>query len=167
MISIRELKTLLKYHPEEGYFQWLVRPSNNINIDKPAGCKYSTGYRYICIQGKRYLEHRLAFFYMTGGWPPKQIDHINQNKLDNTWSNLRPATAKQNQYNKPVQPRTKSGFKGVHWNNSTKKWQVRINIGNKVKYFGEYTDKVEAAKVYNKHIVLHQDTEFTTLNKFH
>ena len=43
------------------------------------------------------------------------IDHKDGNKLNNTRSNLRPATNQQNQFNTERQANNTSGFKGVTW----------------------------------------------------
>lgn len=50
-----------------------------------------------------------------------QIDHINNNKLDNRKRNLRICTAQQNICNRPKNRNNKSGFKGIIWDKKTKK----------------------------------------------
>jgi hypothetical protein len=44
----------------------------------------------------------------------------------------------------------KSGYYGVCWNESAKKWAVQIRIGKKVKYLGVYNDILEAARAYDR-----------------
>lgn len=53
----------------------------------------------IGIDGKRYLAHRLAWFYVTGYWP-ELIDHVDGNRSNNAWSNLREANKLINQQNR-------------------------------------------------------------------
>jgi hypothetical protein len=43
----------------------------------------SNGYRYVKIDGRRYLEHRVIWFYMTGEWPAENIDHIDGDSANN------------------------------------------------------------------------------------
>jgi len=98
-------------------------------------------YRQICIgRGTSEivsLEHRLVFLWHHG-YLPKQVDHINLDKTDNRIENLRAADASKNQMNVPVRSFTKSGFKGVHWDESRKKWMARIKINGKHVFLGRF-----------------------------
>lgn len=49
----------------------------------------------------------------------------------------------------------KSGYRGVTWNKRRKKWDAYIGLYNKHYYLGNYTDKIDAAKAYNKFIIEH------------
>ena len=59
----------------------------------------NAGYICISINRKRYLAHRIAWVYMTGNWP-KQIDHIDGNRINNIFTNLREATKEENSKNR-------------------------------------------------------------------
>lgn len=95
---------------------------------------------------KAYAAHRLAYLYMTGAFPPEQVDHKNLIKSDNRWDNLRLATGSQNAANRPVRSQSKSGVKGV-WNVRDKFVSV-ININGKQKYLGTFTSEDEAHSAY-------------------
>jgi hypothetical protein len=93
------LTSVLHYTPETGEFLWNL-PRPKIRVGQRAGYKKkNTGYIYIEIDGKSYSAHRLAWFYVTGTFPKKQIDHINRNRSDNRYENLREATNSQNKAN--------------------------------------------------------------------
>ena len=155
IITKEYLETILNYSPSTGIFVWL---KNN----KQAG--YLThGYRKICILGKKYYEHRLAYLYMVGEWPEFEVDHINNIRNDNKWCNLRLATSEQNSFNKPKQKNSVSKYKGIRWHKKTKKWQVRLYINRKTKYLGYYDCEIEAAKAYNT-AALNYHGEFAFLN---
>lgn len=74
----------------------------------------------------------------------KQIDHINRNKLDNRKSNLRIVTNQQNQFNRGLNKNNTSGYKGIHFNKTCKKWCCQITVNGKVVY-SELFDNIESA----------------------
>ena len=78
------------------------------------------------------------------------VDHIDGNGLNNQKSNLRIATRSQNSMNRDKQADNKSGYKGVYWKDSHKKWAAVIKIERKAVHLGLFTDKEEAAKAYNE-----------------
>lgn len=95
------LKELLFYNPETGNFTWLVRSADRIKIGQTAGCLDKTnGYISIKVDKRRYTGHRLAYLYMTGEFPT-EIDHINRNRADNRWENLRNVPHSINMKNRP------------------------------------------------------------------
>lgn len=71
------------------------------------------GYRYITIDSVRYKANRLAWLYMTGEWPPEQVDHKNHNTGDDRWENLRLATQSQNKANCRTYKKKSCTLKGV------------------------------------------------------
>lgn len=79
-----------------------------------------------------------------------QIDHINHNPSDNRKANLRMVTQQENIFNNPIRKDNTSGYKGVSFNKSAKKYQATIVLNGKSYYLGIYKDKLEAAKAYNQ-----------------
>lgn len=80
--------------------------------------------------------------------PDQQIDHKNQNGLDNCIKNLRFCSNAQNQQN----GRTRGGsskYKGVHWNKQDQKWNAMIKTNSKRIFLGCYDSETQAAKVYD------------------
>jgi HNH endonuclease len=47
------------------------------------------GYRYIEIDGELYRADMVAWALQTGEWPEGEIEHINGDRADNCWLNLR------------------------------------------------------------------------------
>lgn len=97
-------------------------------------------YVRICLNYKKYQEHRLIFL-MFNGYLPEQIDHINLVKHDNRIENLRESTASQNGYN--TKPR--NFIKNVSWYKRIGKWQVQLKVNQKTLHFG-YFDSIELAE---------------------
>lgn len=77
------------------------------------------------------------------------VDHIDHNPLNNSRSNLRIATRSQNQQNRRLNINSTSGYKGVSWHKTKKKWTAVINIEGKNTTLGAYKTSIEAAKAYN------------------
>lgn len=98
------------------------------------------------LDGRLYLAHRLAWFYVHGVWPSQQIDHINRCRTDNRLVNLREATSSENCQNRPLQRNSTSGHTGVTWNATLLKWHARISLGGKRRHIGWYHTKEEAIK---------------------
>ena len=83
-----ELIQILKYDPDTGVFTWIKSMPPRGRIGQTAGHQNGNGYIRMSIHGRKYYAHRLAFLYMTGK-NPEVIDHIDNNPLNNKWSNLR------------------------------------------------------------------------------
>lgn len=149
-ITHQRLKEVLHYDPETGIFTWLMFRGGKATAGIRAGRTHYRGYRYIKVKQVAYAEHRLAWLYMIGKMPADQIDHINGDKADNRFSNLREATNSQNHMNRPVRSDSRSQAKGVKWLPANKKWTARIQVGNKRIYLGFFTTMEEAAEAYRR-----------------
>lgn len=95
--------------------------------------------------GRKIYMHREVM-----GFPEKQVDHRNGNKLDNRKSNLRVCTGSQNLANQGLTARNKTGFKGVCWHKPSKKWMSCIQVKRKTIYLGLFLTKVDAARAYDE-----------------
>ena len=144
------LTSILHYCPETGVFTWKL-PRPKIQVGKEAGyLKKNRGYIYIEIDGKSHSAHRLAWFYMTGCLPQNQIDHINRNRADNRFQNLREATCAQNRANSKHS--NKHGMKGVRlcsWvPEGKRRWTAQISHNKKVIHIGSFHTAEEAHAAY-------------------
>lgn len=159
-VTHKYLKNALDYCPETGLFTWMERPRDNFSRDqdwKSWNTRFSkkitgylhkkSGYMNIKLDYKTHLAHRLAFLLMTGSFPENEVDHINQNKTDNKWNNLRDVTSRQNKMNTCMSKRNKSGFTGVCFNKADKKWRVSIGGAKKRINLGCFEDLDEAIRV--------------------
>jgi hypothetical protein len=97
-----------------------------------------------------YLAHRLAWAFVNGEFPKSDIDHVNGIKTDNRIENLRLATRSENQCNRGKHANNKSGFKGVNWNQSVKKWAARCMVNGKRTHIGYFDDVALAAAAYQQ-----------------
>jgi hypothetical protein len=101
LVTPEIVREMLDYDPETGVLKWRVRPSQGVRAGSATGCLREDGYLGVRIRMQTHLAHRLAWLWMTGDWPPSghEIDHINTNRADNRWGNLRLATRSQNRMN--------------------------------------------------------------------
>ena len=82
-------------------------------------------------EGKSYTKriHRLVAETLIKRIKGKnEIDHINQIKTDNRVENLRWCNRRENQINRGLSKRNKSGINGVRYDKSRNKWRAEIYI---------------------------------------
>ena len=114
-LTPERLRQVLHYDPETGIFTWRVSTSHRVKVGAAAGCLHKCDGRiYISIDGRKYMAHRLAWFYVHGAWPPAGIDHRDGVASHNWIDNLRPATQAENMQNLHAAHRDSgTGFLGV------------------------------------------------------
>jgi antibiotic biosynthesis monooxygenase (ABM) superfamily enzyme len=92
------------------------------------------------------MAHRVAFLVMRGRWPANEVDHIDGNRANNRFANLREATAAENQRNAKLRKDNRVGLKGVKKNGSGYAAWIRLN--NRPKYIGTFKTPEAAHKAY-------------------
>jgi len=149
LLTANEVKKLLHYDPETGFFTWLCDPFTGPRRKGTiAGVIGSFGYRSIKIAQIKYMAHRLAWLVTYGSWPIFDVDHINGRQDDNRIENLREASRSENCANRHLESFGVSGFKGVFWNKKLGKWQVGLKKGKLRKHVGLFSDLNEAKAAY-------------------
>lgn len=143
-LTQKRLKETLRYCPATGEWMWLKTLSNRSIRGNFAGSVYGNGYKYIKINGKRFKASRLAWFYMTNGWPEKEIDHKDRNPLNDKWNNLRDVSSSINKLNTKIRIDSTSKVKGVHKNKRQDDWEAYIYVNKKKKYLGRFKESKNA-----------------------
>lgn len=161
-LTAETLRLRLHYNHETGVFTRLL-PSSNAPAGDVAGYENDHGYIVIAVCGAQYLAHRLAWLYMTGEWPPEQIDHRNLIKSDNRWANLRPASPSQNNQNTPRKSNNSSSHKGVSWYRAGAKWRARLVVNKREISLG-YFDDFDAAKAAYEAAAIEHFGEFARVS---
>ncbi|WP_299109769.1 HNH endonuclease [uncultured Bradyrhizobium sp.] len=148
-LTPERLRGLLHYDPETGLFTWRVPRKGTGGMGSTAGrVNPGNGYVDICVDYRRYLAHRLAWLYMTGGWPKNDVDHRDRVRTNNAWSNLRAATRSQNLANASKPKDGATPFKGVQKNG--KGWQAVITVRGVRKCLGTYVTPEKASDAYRR-----------------
>jgi predicted HAD superfamily hydrolase len=146
--DINILNSKIRYNPDTGQFFW--------NCGKNAG-KLATiihnkrNVISFSIMGKqRYIyASRLAWKITTGNDPVEYIDHINEDKLDDRFCNLREANHSENLCNIKICTRTSGQYKGVYQRVGRKgklitKWVYQISLNNKQYTVSGFKSAIEA-----------------------
>lgn len=127
--TVVEIRRELRYEAYTGHFWWRI-PGHSRQIYRPAGyivCPVDTEYVAITLNRERYYAQVLAWVWMTGEWPPRTVDHIDTNGLNNRWDNLRLATASQQQWNQGISRANTTGFVGIFYEPTRRKWRAAIS----------------------------------------
>lgn len=106
----------------------------------------SHGYAVAMIDGKRAALHRLVLGSPVG----EDVDHINGDRLDNRKNNLRICSRAQNNFNRGLTDKNRTGYKGVYYHKAAKKFAARIQFMRKSYHLGLFNSKLDAADAYDK-----------------
>lgn len=133
------IRSVLTFDREIGIFRWRESRSHVRGGDL-AGCRQTSGYISIQIDGHRYMAHRLAWIYVSGQWSVKEIDHIDGNKANNAFSNLREATRAENNRN--------TSSKGYTFVKKLKKFRAQIVFNRQHYELGLFEREEDARAAY-------------------
>jgi hypothetical protein len=101
------------------------------------------------VDGKMTGVHRIAWALAHGEYPNVEVDHINGNGADNRLCNLRLATSSQNNQNRRLSSRNRTGVKGVFRIKAGKKpWRVAIGLNGHyyITHFETFEEAVQHAE---------------------
>jgi hypothetical protein len=145
-----ELKQNLDYNPNTGEFYWKIKKPRIFPGKRAGYLDKKIGYRYIKIFRKNHCEHNLAWFYMTGYYPIRKIDHKDLIRSNNIFLNLRLCSHSQNMANTGLFKTNKTGLKGVHKESKCNRWNAMITHNYKKYYLGLFKTPQEAHEAYMK-----------------
>lgn len=150
MLTLQRLRKLLLYYPNTGHFIHLEDRKGGARAGDLAGWQNTArGQKRIkiSVDGRTYMAHRLAYFYMTSKWPTADIDHRNGDGFDNRWSNLRAATRSQNNANRPTAANV---YRDSDPSLQKPKWRARIKKDGVTVYLGGFATRRQAVAAYRE-----------------
>jgi hypothetical protein len=147
-LTAERLREMVLYDRETGAFTWKTsRPGPTRAAGQVAG-SLSHGYIAISIDGVIHKAHRLAFLYELGAIP-ELVDHIDGDRANNRWSNLRAATLHINAQNRRKPQRNNStGFMGVSVHAKTGRFRAVIRFAGRRHSLGLYDTPEAAGNAY-------------------
>jgi hypothetical protein len=142
------IRNCIDYDPDTGIMVWKISCSARSWKGARIGWKTKTGYLRVQLNHKKYLLHRLAWFFIHGSFPDNEIDHINGDKSDNRLVNLREVTRAQNMCNQKTSSVNTTGFKGVTRRGD--RFRAQIQHEGEYHFIGSYDTPEEAHQAYCK-----------------
>lgn len=149
------IKEFLSYDPISGFFTWVKVLGGRTIPGSIAGTETNRGYIQLKFNGKYYLAHRLAFFFMTGSFPAEDVDHVNGVTTDNRFFNLRLATTTQNLCNTKVRSDSNSGIKGITYIKENKTWRAKLSMRGKTVFQKNFKFLEDACKEIKRQREIH------------
>jgi len=141
MRNVTQEEVLRLFEYRDGVLYWKERPrcSRKPPGDMSAGFKSTQGYKKVKVNKETYYVHQIVFL-MHHGYIPEIVDHIDRNTSNNRIENLRAANKSLNAINSKLNSRNTSGHTGVVYNKLLKKWETRLMLNKRNKYFGIFED---------------------------
>lgn len=108
----------------------------------------SNGYCNVRFNSMRIYYHTIVWILTTGEDIPEgmQIDHINGNRIDNRFENLRLVNQRVNTQNKKAHRQGK--LVGCYFDKCRGGYSAKIQIGKKSIFLGRYATEEEAHSIY-------------------
>lgn len=146
--------------------RWKERPlhhfesEQSFNIFKarftgnPVGTPSTNNYWTVSFRGNKFATHRIvyAIFHKTRDLKGLQVDHIDNNRSNNSPENLRLVTHTENGRNTKMRSNNTSGLRGVVLVKKVKgpkRWIAQIIVGKKYIYLGSFETKEDAGRAYD------------------
>lgn len=115
-LTVENVRQVFNYDPQSGDLR-------TVSSGEIATWLNGSGYKRVYFEGKIYTAHRFIWFYMTGAFPPFEVDHKDRNRSNNSWSNLRKANRSENNFNRKLP--SSHGYTGVRFDKRSGRWSAK------------------------------------------
>jgi hypothetical protein len=146
---ISVINKIMTYDPDTGVLYHKAGRRHR-QAGRPAGTITGGGYLRASINRRIYAVHRIVYAIIHGIDPgDNEIDHIDGDRTNNRPSNLRLATKSQNLANGSAYKSTATGFRGVSYRASHRKFCAQIQVKNQKRHIGYFDTPEKAAIAYD------------------
>ena len=133
---------------DEADYEWVMQWKWCATLNPGNNAWYAMRSTKVAGKNQTIRLHRLLMGIQRGN--KLQVAHINHDTLDNRRENLRVCTASQNQFNTRGQVDSKSGYKGVFFSSSHRRWVAKISVNGKKHHLGYGSTPEECAALYRE-----------------
>lgn len=146
IITAEQVRDRFKCDLETGKLTYRFS-TGGVRKDAVAGTLTPQGYNQVFIDYWSFRSSRVIYLYVTGEWPPVgyYMDHIDGNRSNDRWENLRLATPTENARNRQTCRRNTTGVLGVHPIIGTAKFGAEIGYEGKNVKLGRFECIADAA----------------------
>ena len=149
-ITTEYLQKIMTYDPESGLVVRIMKQSWAGNWHPSHSVPKSItayGYLQMNVGGRPYAAHRLIWCWVTGEFPEHDIDHIDGDRLNNRWANLRAVTRETNLRNTGIKSTNTSGVTGVSFARDRNAWHAYVGTGKGCRQsLGHFSTMIEAVE---------------------
>lgn len=143
-LCVQTVREMFDYDQDIGVMTRKIKTGRNTRAGQQVGSKDMHGYKTVRIGPTSFKLHRLCWFYVHGHWPAGDIDHLNGDRSDNRFTNLRDVPRCVNLQNQRVatSQNKSTGVLGVY--PSKKRFTAALSIDGRKKSLGTF-DTVDLA----------------------
>ena len=137
-LPLQRISELLEYQEDTGKLFWKVTRGGTAVKGSIAGCINAQGYVQLQIDNAFFCAHRIIYALKTGREIFSDIDHIDGDRTNNVFSNLRESSKSSNAKNRMSRGtyKVKTG------------WVAGITVDYKKKHLGVFSTEQEAHEAY-------------------
>jgi hypothetical protein len=151
------LRQCLRYEPETGRLFWRWRPlcqfadvrnfhrwNKRYSGEEAFTSVHKNGGKHGSIDWQPFVAHRVIWKLVTGKEPGIMVDHVDRDRSNNRWDNLRNVERFQNAINQGQHKNNRSGHPGVFFSKREKRWKAQIALKTKRVHLGTFKKKSDA-----------------------
>ena len=148
MLTFERANELFHYEPSSGKLFWRERRNSKIP-DSLEARSVDKRYKYMRVNvgGKLYMVHRVIMVLMGRTLGTHDfVDHIDHDRQNNRWDNLRVVNKKDNTRNLSMYKKNKSGVTGVYQHTDSHRFLAYIRVNYRKIHLGSFKTLEEAAQ---------------------